>query len=651
MNRLTAAVFAAATLGVFVVGLALASPIPAGSGPTGAHAAPSAQNLELWMSNAEDGDPVQSVVSTTNRVWAVTSFENAASERYVVQLRDLAGIVVAAKPVLLDGTGRESVSVVVTDFVKAYTEVMDAGRKDNQGNCLSPSCTLQETVTEADANCESVPDVPPTWPEPPVQPTAAPGQPTPTPAPDVWALWSNAQLSLLATGQSAAAEVTRTVQSMLAMPDVRADAQLQGDLQTAQADLIQLRTDLEQAKDLINPPTDRPKPADACAMISDSVQQIDAVSTRLNQVVAAAADVSDWRLPPTGSRWQGQAFLGCVQYNTELLPVVGNEPSSAPVETALWSVGEPGKPRLVFPGVGLVEPVNEGEIEMVPVGGGKDIYAQSVMVPDVSHTALLSAYVTDRDCIPVTGVTMTFGVTPVDSATVSPLAANITNGVASAELEAGNDAVNRGQVTGFVATGGGSGVPEGITGIASFDVIGAASAKPNAFQFRVGRRTINIVKNERLAFSVQVQDEFYRNVADGTLVHISIPEADPAVLAYEQWPLTQPRPGRPTPTPELVTAGKSLEMHTAAGLTQLEPPDDPGMTRKGPFLVCTGVGEVTLAAQADGVTASTDTEEGLKTVKCVRRYDVELPLTFMNFDIYAHPTALPIETATPTAQP
>jgi hypothetical protein len=605
-----------------------------------------AQSLDLWVSETENGERTPSVISTTRTVWAVAEFEDAQNEAYLVEMRDLAGIAVVRKNLFLSGSGRASVPIVITDFVSTYVTQLDTQAVDGQGNCLSPACAVVQLLEESALYCESAPEPPETW--PPTTPTASPGQPTPTPGTDPWRMWFDAQLSLISTVQSAAAEVTRTAQSMMTLPDVAANAVLRQALTDAQADLATAHAALDDAKALINPQSGRPDPDGGCARIDNALAAGTEAGTTLQTVIAATADVSDWRLPPTGARWAGERFDGCVRLKVDLLPIVGGRPQTAPVDSAFWSVGEPGPAALVFPADDLVERDLAGALGLRPLNDANAIYADSVTVPNINHEALVSAYVTDANCIPVDGVDIGFGLSPERAGTVNPMTTTVQNGAAQTTLRAGAEAVNNGLVTGFVPSGGPKqpGQPSGASGTTTFQVIGPTAH----IDFRMSQaRTINMARNGRLAFSAQLKDTHFRGVADGTVVQVTVPENDPAVIVYERETTSRPRPGQPAPTPEIVVAGKSIEMRTLNSMTQLEQPEDPGFVHNGPFLMCTDLGMVTVAAEADGVVETSDDANGLKTIRCVRRYLINLPRLSKNHDMRETRTPrAPIETATPT---
>jgi hypothetical protein len=601
--------------------------------------------VDIWMSDIEDGPQVRSVSSATQQIWAVVRYVDAG-ERFRVQLRDLSGIVVKTGDIQASGTATGSVGIHVMDFVNTYLRAFDKDGRGDDGVCASPACVMQESVHLTQEFCQDIPPVPSSWPGPPVQPTAPPGQPTPTPEPRYYRLWLDEQLSQMASSRSAMAEISRTIQSMLAMPDVKDDVAFKDDLGRAQTAIGSAYSLLRRAEAEMNPTNRLPTPEEGCRLVTEADTQIDGAITRLESVTDRAAQVPSWRLPPTSSRWSGDSFLGCLQYNTELYTVQGNQIGSTAVDSTYWTVGEPGKARLIFPKPDLADRNNVGELHMAFPEGADALYAKSVTVPNVNHAARISAFVTDAQCVPVDALTITFSVNPSTAGSVAPVTADVDNGVAMTDLEVGQDAVRSATVQGYMQTARkGDPGPAGISASSPFQVIGPARSLHFLMQMQ---REINVVEEERLAFSVQVRDEFGRAVADNTPVQVTIPQDDPGIFVYER----RLREGRNQPV-EIVSAGKSLEMFTTSGMSQFPEDPDPLYTRKGPFVACTtdlwpGHDRVTISAVSDGATANTNDNDG-KTIICLTEHRVFAPLTFKGFDIRATPAALPIETPTPFA--
>ena len=360
MNRVTLALLAAVTLGMALMGLAVAAPasdeidsiglasaapvtgalpaprgpVPGGadpgaadaatsagtansaSGRTSSAASPLAENLDLWMSESRDGPRVYSVVSSTSLIWAVTSYEEARNERFEVALRDLSGIVVSRGGFTANGTGMQSVPISTTQFVNTYKGIMDPSRTTPDDECISEACTMTRSVEAAQQNCQSAPPVPPFWPEPP-RPTVPPGSPTPTPNPQdpyrLDRLWLDSTLSQTATGRQAMAEVTRTLQAFIALPDARENDAIRTDVTAAQAALVAAFDSLGEVERELNPPDRLPDVAAGCALVDDAMDSVNAANESWGQVLPLLTDTSAWRLPPTSARWTGDRFDGCIQ--------------------------------------------------------------------------------------------------------------------------------------------------------------------------------------------------------------------------------------------------------------------------------------------------------------------------------------------------
>jgi hypothetical protein len=444
------------------------------------------------------------------------------------------------------------------------------------------------------------------------------------------------------------AEVTRTLQAFIALPDARANAAIVSDVTAAQASLVEAFDALADVEHELNPPDRLPDVAAGCALVDDALDGVNSANASWAQIVPLLTDTSAWRLPPTSARWTGDRFEGCIQYQTDLFGVVGGVPDPGPRVSARWSVGQPGPARLIFPAPDLVDRTSQGELAIRLPEGAHDIYAQSVTVPSANHGGTVTAYVTDASCIPVDGVPIAFSVNSdpqrPPAGSVDPAQTTVVEGVAITALSAGTEA-NGGTVQAFVDTG----TPGGASGTRAFRVIGPADPDFISFLFFRQDRLINYATGETLNFSVQARDEFGFDVADGTNVSVSIPETDPGVIGYYKQAVQSARPGQPTPTPELITLGKETEMLTREGMSQLPESTDPGYRHVGPLVVCTGEGDITLSAVVDGATANTNDVNGLKTISCRAVYSIALPATFKKHDIRATPRPpLPIETSTPT---
>lgn len=590
--------------------------------------APLATALDIYMSDAADGMRQRSFVSDTNRVFAVVAFENANQEVYDVRLRDLSGIEVFRDEVELTGTGMESREITIDDFVDSYERGIDA-----QGG------SLQDSMSDLEAYCEDPPDAPSPWPpEPPANPT--PGAATPTPT--GFFRWRSLMLDATESSNTAAAELMRTIRAAASLPDVQEVPEIRDPLQASVQHLLVASQHLTDASRAVNPPgvgpgtptpdpPTVPDPPRACELVAQAGTEVaDAMDSVMAARAALPDDTSTWRIPRTTARYDdGGAFASCLQYSTDL--VVPDRETAA--DTVSWAVGDPGRPALVFPGPELVDPSNLGQMAVSP----RTLYASSVTAPDVPREARVTAFVTDDQCVPVSGITMTFGVDPEEAGIVTPLMVPITDGLATSQLQAGADAHSTSVVTGVTCV---DDCPRPVSGSGSFSVIGPA----HTLQFIVNKKVINPVLDERAHMSVRLVDRHGRNVADGTFVTVSIAAGDPGVLARDVTARANP-----TPQPELL--GKSVRMITRDGFSNVPAGDDPGLIYSpGLYLMkgADGEGLVELNAVADGGATAPP-----QIVEIKSEQPVYLPLVMRAYDILATPPFIDPENPpiTPTPTP
>jgi hypothetical protein len=295
----------------------------------------------------------------------------------------------------------------------------------------------------------------------------------------------------------------------------------------------------------------------------------------------------------------------------------GNRPQDTATKSAVWSVGDPGPPALVFPSPDLADRSSLGILRVALPTNSTAIYAQSVTVPGVNHAARLGAFVTDRMCNPVDGATLTYALTPAGAATVNPSTVTLVQGVPAVEavLQAGAEAVNDGMVTGTVR-GSGS---ETATGRTSFQIIGPA----DRLNIIVNPKTLNLLNpaTQRAGIGVQVRDANGRNVANGTRVRVRIPDSDPGLLAHDRAMLVDGHIVRDT-----VVLGKAAELVTLDGYGQVPQSEDPAVQNGTLYLKPDRVGDVTISAEADGKTVTTNTPTGQKTIHIISYDEVLLPL-------------------------
>ncbi len=308
MHRLTAVLLAASALSMVLLGLVLfASPA---EGARITDGSPLATSLDIHMSTAPDGPRHSNFLSDTNHLNAVVAYEGAVNEQYFVRLRDLSGIVVKGQAIgPLNGDGTANVRIGVEDFVASY-----------QVNAQVQSAPLQENIDLADEWCGDIPSVPDPW--PPRQPTPGPG---PTPTPDRYLQWSEAMLNVLEQTRSASAELTRTLQAAITLPDLQAELPAaHGDLATARQQLTTANALLAGVPQLLRPssppsptppptpmptpspvPPPHPDPETACRQVAQAKTLITAAVGKVHVAMnALPADTSTWRGAPTGGPHQ-----------------------------------------------------------------------------------------------------------------------------------------------------------------------------------------------------------------------------------------------------------------------------------------------------------------------------------------------------------
>lgn len=616
MHRLKAVLIALAAIGLSVLGLSVsvraASPV--------APDAPRVDTIDVHMSLTDGGPINRGFVSTTTTAYAVVSYEGAANERFLVRQRDLSGIIVKDQRVgPVSGSGTASVAVNVADFVNAYRTAIN-----------SQSAVMDEELNAAVEAClpENVPPVPPVWPpNPGPQPTAAPGEPTPTPIPtDPYSLWVQVVLENIEIARTATAGITRTLQSALSLPDVVELPAVGTNFQSAQASFVAADGDLAAAPSLLRPSEQgqRPNPTAGCDELRSARSGADAaLSANAAGWAAVPADTTGWRFPPTSARYEGRTFIGCLQYTTDVYMYAGDRPQDTATKSAVWSVGDPGPAALIFPGPDLADRSSIGLLDISLPTNQLAIYARSVTVPNVNHAATVSAYVTDSMCNPVDGVRLGFAASPAGAVTVSPSEVQIVQGVPDVEvrLDAGDAAVNDGVVLASVPGNG----TAAATGRGSYQVVGPA----DRLQIIVNPKTLNLMDpaQNRAGVSVLARDEYGRNVADGTVVQVRIADGDPGQLAYDEERLLDGRLVRTR-----VELGKSAELVTLGGYTQVPASDDPSVRNGNLYLFGDRTGKLTLAAEADGKTQNTNTNQGEKTLEITGKLAIYLPMLYRGFD-------------------
>jgi hypothetical protein len=617
MHRLTPALLAATVLSLTFVGLTLAARVTQTEAAT--HAADQSGDLELFMSNSETGPRMHSFTSDTPRVYAIVAYSGAKNERYRVRVRDLGGIEVKTKDTpALSGDGRHAVEIVPGDFLASY-----------QRRIGEAMAKLPGDVTANRANCAParVPPVPNPWP---------PRNPDPE-----FEKWMRDTKNSVVSTQATTVDLTRTLQAMLMMPDVAGMQSLSSSLALGRDKLAaadKLLSAVPRTLEPSRPEQPRPPdPAGGCALILAAMDQLDLGIDAVNAAMAAMpTDTSGWHFGPTSARFDGAEFIGCLQYEVDVLEIKNNQPSANAAASTQWTLGSPGEPALIFPKPDQVDGRRAGALSISLPANAEAMYAQSVKAPGINHKATVSAFVTDAKCIPVNGATVTFAVDPATGGTLTPSSVPVVDGIAEAEMVSGNDAA-RGKVNAVLCVGDCASGKQ-VKASAGFNVIGPA--KQISFKINPPKQLNRFATREdqRIALiSVFAKDAFGQDVADGTTVTVQI-ESGPGTLAYNREKIVN---GRPSGEIDPVTLGKRADLVIEDGVSKIVG-TDPGYVYHDLYLTPGNEpnGKLTLVAEADGTRETMAYEITSKTF-------IYLPSTTRNYNIRVQMTTSP----TPTRRP
>jgi hypothetical protein len=618
MNRFISALLAAFGLTLALVSLSLADNSPRAA--QGSQGLDQDTQLDLFMSATADGPLQRSFISGTQGLHAVIEYQNGRGQKYFLRVKDLSGITVLRKETaaLSGAAGRWSTPVSITNFVNTYRD-----------NLATGGTALAQNLSETKTKCQNIPPVPAVWP---------PSDPNPT---DDYSKWLKEVLDKLEGARSATLEMTRTAQAMASLPDVAEDAALASGLATARAELTTAETRLAQVKPKLQPETGRPDPQAGCIIVDDAANRIATATASLAVAIAALpADVSGWRLPTVSARYADDgAFLGCQQFNTDLIQIVNNQPADSPTKSIAWAVGNAGPAKLIFPSPEEADRASVGRLDVMYAGGADAMYAQTVLVDGLNRDATVGAYVTDEKCIPVEGVQMAFSIDPPEAGSVSPQTLVITGGLATTQLSSGNIAA-RAKINAIVSAGGAE-----LSGRGEFSVIGPAKT----VEFKGLRRNeLNRAalqpKDRRLSLSVFATDANGATVADLTQVVVEIRNdpndiATPGVLAYDAVNLG-------TGIRQTIELGKRAELVTYKGFSTIFPCEIPNSRCENLYLMAgtEADGRLDLVATVDGV--STESR-----VTIVTKPQIFLPFLSQRFDVYAPPTFITIPTVEAMATP
>jgi len=436
-------------------------------------------------------------------------------------------------------------------------------------------------------------------------------------------------------------DLTRTLQAMLMLPDVAAIPALADGLGSGRSKLAEADRLLAAFPRTLEPSTPGqprpPDPAGACALVLDAMDKLAAGITDIATAMAALpADTAGWHFGPTSARFDGTVFIGCLQYEVDVVEIKNNQPAANAAASTQWTLGSPGEPALIFPKPDQVDGRRAGSLSLSFPVGDSAMYAQSVKVQGVNRSATVSAFVTDAKCIPVSGATMSFAVDPAAGATLTPATVTITDGVAQAELRSG-DAAASGRVNGVLCVGD-CATGKQVKASIGFSVIGPA--KQLSFKVNPPNQVNRFATREdkRVALiSVFAKDAFGQDVADGTAISIQI-ESGPGGLAYKRERLIN---GRPSGEIEEIGLDKRADLVIEDGVSKIVP-TDPGFKYHDLYLQPGNDpnGKLTLVAEADG------TRQTL-AYEIISQTFIYLPATTNKYDIRKQMTSSP----TPTRRP
>lgn len=623
-----------ATLSLCGIGVGSLAVIGAGAAqPVGAAPALQSDNIDarIYMSDAADGEPRRNFGAQVTNLHAVVAYDNAAGgEQFVVQLRDLSGVVIKKQSLapLSAGAGKRSVAVSAADFVSSYKAAISVTQ-----------LAVSESMASAVARCQNFPPPPDSWPI--QQPTPQPGQPTPTAGPPhPYQRWLPTIIGPLDASALTTSELSRTLQAVLGMPDVaagRPGAGAVADLTDAQSGLRSALVKLQQVPNLLQPPQPpegppvKPDPARGCAIVGEAAQLMTAAGAKIvTGMGALPADVTGWTLPRTIASYKGNRLQACVQYNTDLFDVVGGQQRSTAADTTLWTVGDPGPAALIFPSPDQTDRGNAGSLRLTYPGGATAIFAQSVTAPGVNHQAKISAYVTDRNCLPVSDARVAFALDPTGFGSLGAAEVSPVEGVAEVTYTSGNDVPSEGQARGQITVRAEVGDVEAAT---RFGIVGPAAN----MRIIVNPKVINRIQGQRGGVTVELKDKNGNSVADGTAVKLRLVQPQSVgQLAFERRVAGQREP-------EVVIAGTSIDLVSQSGRS-IVPPSQSNLA--GLYIVPDGRdGPVTIEVEADGTKAnSNDAANGKPTVFIVSGKSIYLPL---GFKLGAVARATPYATRTP----
>jgi hypothetical protein len=289
------------------------------------------------MVKADGQSATRSYPTGSSSAQAKVDYTGASNQKLAIRFIDFSGITVKrVETAALSGSGSQSVSVSVPDFVQAYkTEVEQA------------STLAAQSLVALQGRCANVPAVPDPW------PPRSPDNP--------YSIWLKETLTQLETARTSTASVTRTSQAMIAMAAGVDLPGLTGHLTTVRnraaaldGVLLEMGQKFQPPQPQVGPgtptpPVVKPTPAEGCALMTAAQDHATAAAQSWAAAQALVpTDLSGWQLPRSAAQVDAQGrFMGCLQYFTDVSQVSGGSDSAS--LSYPWGVGDVGEPALIFP--------------------------------------------------------------------------------------------------------------------------------------------------------------------------------------------------------------------------------------------------------------------------------------------------------------
>ena len=457
MNRSTLAAIAALLVVVVLIGASWA-------GHAAALTLQQSEPLDVnvWLSQIDSTDPVRRLDPGTSSAQIVvqSNLRDTDPNRFRAEVWDATGIRVyqSATLQLPIGSYTETIVITGTTAFNAYSSYVD-----------SEATALQDAVADAVAEANKT------------DPGAAQVR------------------SLIQDVLAVEDRLSNGVGRMRAF-DLSADGGADAAFAAAETDLTTVSDRGSEAVDLLE--ADPINWDDVRAKLHAMETAAADAATRIDTGLAAVNPGAERSFPVTG-------VTGRCNQNAAQLRVAG---SDSVTDDFWWTVGTPGAPARL---TNAEQPTAVGQLRAFRA----QMYATSVDVAGVPHSATVEALALDDLCVPVPGATVNFS-TPADSIVVvqTPQVTTDANGVAQATIDA------TGEIGNGTATV--NATVDSATASVGLTVIGP----PALLNLRLGGSEVERIPNYGVESTVQVgavvKDANGNDVADGTPAQFSINPPD-----------------------------------------------------------------------------------------------------------------------------